>query len=134
VSRGPWKRDASGRPVAQALPEEALADFEGTPKIEGCPNPLTLPTSISHAASGKPQSCAPDAFNTSRIVRRMEADGYPFARIDSIRVTDQSSADAWGEKDRQKRQENMRGGKKLTSPSAGSNIPAGSPTALTDED
>jgi hypothetical protein len=93
-----------------------LLDNDGVVSVPGCPNPLTLPNSIGHAASGQDQGCSPNAFNPSRIVRQMELDGYPFIRTeDGILITDQSSADAWG-LNRQK----MQGKKIKIDPASGS--------------
>jgi hypothetical protein len=116
MSKGPWKRDENDRPVARPLPEEVL-DNDGAVNVPGCPNPLTLPNSIGHAASGQPQGCSPNALNPSRLIRQMESDGYPFIRTDDhgILITDQSSADAWGLNRRQ-----MQGKKFKTDPTSGS--------------
>jgi hypothetical protein len=109
------KRDASGRPLSQELPDEALGDWEGTPNIPGCPNPLTVTNSIGHAASGQRQGCSPNAFNPSRKIKQMKARGYQFVTEFGGLITDQSSADAWRKNGRQKN------GKKFkTDPTSGS--------------
>jgi hypothetical protein len=116
MSRGEWKRDENGRPIARPLPEEVL-DNDGVVSVPGCPNPLTLPNSIGHAASGQDQGCSPNAFNPSRIIRQMKSDSYPFIRTtdDGILITDQSSAEAWG-----KNRPQMQGKKFKTDPTSGS--------------
>ena len=127
-----WRDQITGlrRGMSKSLSErldEGRLDNDGRP-ITDCGSALWDVTSIAHAASGLTQGIARSALNVSRIMWRLRGDPksplVPLKDDDGEtvgEVADQGALNAWHEQDRQKRQENMRQGKKLkTGPTSGS--------------
>jgi hypothetical protein len=132
MNRGPWCRGNAGLPVGRMKRHAGLTDaidFDYEPKPPSdVRSGLWVTTSIAHATTGMVQGVASESFNTSRIMQRLRGDkNSPLRTILNdyaevvAEVGDQSQLNAWGEQDRQKRQENMRGGKPIkTDPTSGS--------------
>jgi hypothetical protein len=126
-----WHRGSSGLPVGRLKRHAALTDaidFDYEPKPPSdVRSALWVTTSIAHATTGMVQGVASDSFNTSRTMHRLRGDkDSPLRAILNdhgevvAEVADQGELKTWGEQDRQKRQENMRFGKKITDPTSGS--------------
>lgn len=132
LSQGPWSRGSAGLPRGRMKARAALTDaigFDYEPKPPtDVRSALWVTTSIAHATTGMAQGISSGSFNPSRIMHRLRGDkDLPLRTIQNdhgevvAEVGDQGPLNAWGEQDRQRRQENMRSGKKLkTDPTSGS--------------